>query len=115
MNWAYKYIIAIILSLLAVKIADAEDSRKDSWFGRDKFQHFTVSAFYSGGAAIVAHRHYDMSKDDSIVFGATITISLGGAKEIYDHSKPGETSSIKDFIWDIGGALVGGLMASLIL
>jgi putative lipoprotein len=115
MNWVYKIFLAIMISLFAAGDSTATDSKKDNWLGKDKYRHFTVSAFYSGGAAIIAHRHYDMSKDDSIVFGATITISLGGAKEIYDHSKPGETSSIKDFIWDIGGALVGGLLASLIL
>jgi len=114
MNWACRIIIALSILLFA-DIAAADDSRKDAWFGKDKFQHFTVSAFYSGGTAIIAHRHFDMNDNDSIVFGATITISLGGAKEIYDHSKPDETSSVKDFIWDIGGALVGGLVASLIL
>jgi putative lipoprotein len=115
MNWAFKIIVSIFISLFAANIATADDSQKDAWFGKDKFQHFTVSAFYSGGAAVVAHRHLDMRKNDSIIFGAAVTISLGGAKEIYDHSKPDETSSIKDFIWDIGGALAGGLVASLIL
>jgi len=114
MNWACRITIALSISLLA-DIAAADNSRKDAWFGKDKFQHFAVSTFYSGGTAIIAHRHLDMTKYESIVFGATVTISLGGAKEIYDHSKPDETSSIKDFIWDIGGALAGGLVASLIL
>lgn len=115
MSSVYKYIIAITLTLLAANIAFAGGSRRDPWLGKDKFQHFSVSAFYSGGAAIVANRHFDMSKDDSIFLGASLTISLGAAKEAYDHTKPDETSSIKDFIWDIGGALVGGLVASLIL
>ena len=114
MNWAFKILIAQSILLFA-NIAAADDSRRDNWFGKDKFQHFTVSTFYSGGMAIIAQRHFDMTKDDSIISGATVTISLGGFKEIYDHSRPNETSSIKDFIWDIGGALVGGLAASLIL
>ena len=114
MNWACRILVALSISLLA-DIAAADDSRKDAWFGKDKFQHFAVSTFYSGGTAIIAHRHLDMNKNDSIVFGASVTISLGSVKEIYDQSKPDETSSVKDFIWDIGGALVGGLVASLIL
>ncbi len=115
MNSVFRIIIIIFLFLLFAQQSYADNDKRDDWFGKDKFEHFSFSAFYSCGIAIVANRHFDMNKDDSIMLGIGVTISLGGAKEIYDHSRPDETSSIKDFIWDIGGVVVGGLLAALII
>lgn len=115
MSSAFKIPLVISVILFLAQQSYANDGNKDHWFGKDKFEHFTISAFYSGGIAVIANRHFDMNKDDSIILGVGITISLGGAKEIYDRSRPGETSSIKDFIWDIGGVVVGGLLAALII
>jgi len=115
MNSASKIVLLIFIVLFATQCSFADDNKKDDWFGKDKLKHFAVSAFYSGGTAIVANRHFDMKKDDSIILGIGVTISLGGAKEIYDHSRPTETSSIKDFIWDIGGVIAGAAIASLII
>jgi putative lipoprotein len=115
MSSASKIVFIILMVVFWTRISIADDNNKDDWFGKDKLQHFTVSAFYSGGIAVVVNRHFDMSKDNSIIFGAGITISFGGAKEIYDHSRPGETSSLRDFIWDIGGALAGAAIAALII
>lgn len=112
MSSAFKIIFVVLSVILLARISSADNGKKDDWFGKDKFQHFAVSAFYSGGISIVANRHFDFKKNDSIILGASVTISLGGAKEIYDHSRPNETSSIKDFIWDIGGVLVGAAIAS---
>ena len=115
MNSASKIVFIILVILFAAQNSLADNVKRDDWFGKDKFKHFAVSAFYSGGVAVIANRHFDMKKDDSIILGVGITISLGGAKEIYDHSKPAETSRIKDFIWDIGGVIVGAAIASLII
>ena len=115
MNSASKITILIFALFCVSRISYAQNDKGDNWFGKDKFQHFTVSAFYSGGTAIVANKHFDMPRKDSIVLGVSIAISLGGAKEIYDHSKPNETSSLKDLIWDIGGSLAGGVIAGLVL
>jgi putative lipoprotein len=107
------FIISIILFLTLTSFAGNDE--KDDWFGKDKFKHFAVSAFYSGGIAIVANRHFDMKRDGSIILGVGITVSLGGAKEVYDHTKPDETSSIRDFIWDIGGVIAGAAIASFVI
>jgi putative lipoprotein len=115
MSSVSKIILAIFIILFLAQQSCADNGSRDHWFGKDKFEHFTFSAFYSGGIAVVANRHFDMKKDNSIILGVGVTISLGGAKEIYDHSRPGETSSIKDFIWDIGGVVAGGLLAALII
>ncbi|UCC81224.1 MAG: hypothetical protein JSW64_07675 [Candidatus Zixiibacteriota bacterium] len=115
MSSVSKIFLVVFVILLLAQQSSADNGNRDRWFGKDKFQHFTVSAFYSGGIAIVANRHFGMEKDSSIILGVGVTISLGGAKEIYDRSRPGETSSIKDFIWDIGGVAAGGLLAALII
>ncbi|UCE66148.1 MAG: hypothetical protein JSU85_15070 [Candidatus Zixiibacteriota bacterium] len=115
MNSASKIVFILFFILFLPQQSCAENGKRDDWLGKDKFKHFTISAFYSGGIAMVANRHFDMKKNDSIMLGVGITISLGGAKEIYDHSRTDETSSIKDFIWDIGGVIAGAAIASLII
>ena len=115
MNSVSKIVFIIVVTLMTAQYSLAENESKDEWFGKDKLKHFAVSAFYSGGIAVVANRHFDMEKDNSLMIGIGITISLGGAKEIYDSSRPAETSSIKDFIWDIGGVIAGAAIASLII
>ncbi len=113
MNWVFRVIAAIILILILVPISRADE--KDKWFSRDKYEHFAVSAFYSTGTTIVAHRHFDLSRKDAPVVGFAVTISLGAAKEGYDHFGHKGTASIKDFIWDIAGALTGALAVGLSL
>lgn len=115
MSWGCRITLISFVVIFLTQISSADNNKKDSWLGKDKFQHFAVSAFYSGGISIVGNRHFDMTRDNSIILGASVTISLGGAKEIYDRSRPEETSSIKDFIWDIGGTLVGAVIAALAL
>ena len=114
MSSVSKIIFLSLTILFTARYSPADDKKRDDWFGKDKLKHFTISAFYTGGTAIIANRHFDMEKNDSIILGASITISLGGAKEIYDHSRPKETSSIKDLIWDIGGVLTGAAIAAFI-
>jgi len=114
-NLAYKAAIGILFYLFLVSNCLGQTGKSDSWFGKDKLEHFTVSAFYTGGIAVAANKHFDLKKDKSIVWGVGITISLGAGKEIYDRSKPNETSSIKDFIWDIAGAITGAVIAGSII
>jgi putative lipoprotein len=104
---------ALIIALGDICLAGGD--RTDRWFGSDKIQHFGYSAFLSGGSAIIANRHFDRGDDDSIFIGIGISVSLGAAKEVIDYNRPGQTSSIKDFIWDIAGAITGSLLASLTL
>jgi len=50
-----------------------------------------------------------------MTFGISFSISLGAAKEVADAKFPEETSSVKDFIWDIAGAAAGALVVGLSL
>ncbi len=110
---AYKFIFAIILALFLASVSSAAE--KDKWFARDKYEHFAVSVFYSAGTTYVAHRHFDLGKKDAPVVGFAVTVSLGAAKEGYDHFGHKGTASIKDVIWDVAGALTGALAVGLSL
>ena len=113
MNLGCKVVFAIILLLPLASVSSAAE--KDKWFAKDKYEHFAVSVFYSGGTTLVAHRHFDLGKKDAPVVGFGITISLGAAKEGLDHFGHKGKASFKDFIWDIAGALTGAMAVGLSL
>lgn len=115
MNSGFKALASIIIFLTLVPLCAAGDPAGDKWLGGDKFKHFGLSAFISGGSCIVANRHFDFDNNKSFTVGVGITISLGAAKEVIDYKTPGQTSSHKDLIWDIAGALTGALLAGLAL
>lgn len=115
MNWAYRSIAALLIALLLYSASYAEQKKPDRWFSRDKFEHFAVSAFYSAGAATIAHKHFELDKNQSLVIGFGFTVSLGIAKEAADFKSKKGTASIKDFIWDVAGALTGTLLAGMAL
>jgi len=114
MNSVYKILLSTILLLLISSYAFCGDNG-DKWFAKDKIQHFAVSAVFAGGSTLIANRHFDFNEDKSMTFGISFSISLGAAKEVADAKFPEETSSVKDFIWDIAGAAAGALVVGLSL
>ena len=115
MSSGFKALASIIIFLTLAPSCTAGDPAGDKWLGGDKFKHFGFSAFFSGGSYIVANRHFDLDKNKSFTVGVGITVSLGAAKEVIDYKTPDQTSSHKDLIWDIAGALTGALLAGLAL
>ena len=115
MNSGFKSLAFILIISTFASPCVAGNPGGDRWFGEDKLKHFGLSAFFAGGSCIVANRHFDFDKNKSFTIGVSITISLGAAKEIIDYRTPGQTSSHKDLIWDIAGALTGALLAGLAL
>ena len=113
MNSVCKYIPIVLIVLAFARPSLKAENKTDRWFSADKFQHFGYSAFFSGGSYTVAHRHFENGTEDSFIIGVGFTISLGAAKEYIDKGRPGQTSSYKDFAWDIAGALTGAIIASL--
>lgn len=101
--------------LFFAPVSFGENGKSDNWFAKDKLKHFAISTFYSGAIAVTANRHFNLKESKSLTIGVGITISLGAGKEIYDRSKPKETSSIKDFIWDLAGAITGAVIAGSII
>lgn len=84
-----KYLIVLIPTLCFAQ---------DSWYGKDKRQHFAGSAVLS----------YSLSEVMSPTNAFLTTVGIGAAKELYDYKHPDKhTASYKDFVWDVAGAYVG--------
>ena len=84
-----KYLILLIPALCVAQ---------DSWFGKDKAQHFAGSAVLS----------FVFSEVMSPTNAFLTSVGIGVAKEVYDYKHPDKhTASYKDFVWDVAGAYVG--------
>jgi len=112
MNSVYRILFTLIAVLVITARADAGNYARDSWFGKDKLIHFTYSAFLAGDTYVIAKRHFNNTRNNSFIISVGFTVSIGGIKEIIDYRKPGQSSSYKDFIWDIAGAILGSSIAS---
>ena len=115
MTLVYRIIVIAVLVIITAGNCLAGDTGDDRWLANDKLRHFGYSAFLAGGSSIIANRHFDRGRDDSMVIGFSISVSLGAAKETIDYHKPGETSSYKDLVWDIAGAVTGIVLVSFAL
>lgn len=83
---------------------------RDLWTSKDKFYHLFVSAALSGGGywALEASNNRE---DQSTVACFSITVCIGGLKEIYDYHHPRHHASWKDLTADIIGAALGVFIA----
>ena len=81
----------------------------DDWLAKDKFDHFSVSAFLVGFGYFAAHKELQQSEPSAqnIAFAFSLTLGLG--KECYDKLSQKGTPSYKDFIANILGAATGFL------
>lgn len=93
-------IAALLLCCSAPAAADP-----DPWFGRDKLLHFTFSAGISMTGYAASAPVFD-GFTARAVSGASLALSAGVAKELYDATGAG-TASWKDLAWDAAGTLVG--------
>lgn len=104
-------LLAVTLTCLAQpRVAPAQES--DPWFGRDKALHFTASA----SIAIVGYGGSALLTDDRptrTAAAATLALSAGIAKELWDLGGAGD-ASWKDLTWDLIGTATGVLVASTI-
>jgi len=114
MNSVYKILLVPVLILLLASTALSQE-KSDNWFAKDKLKHFAVSALFSCGTTFVSNRHFDYKKEKSMIIGFSFSVAIGGAKEAVDSKKPEETSSVKDFIWDMAGAAAGALIVGFSL
>lgn len=103
-------LVAAVLWLTAPTSAHATDP--DPWLGRDKAVHFGVSATLALGGWAVGIPLFD-EPPPRFVLGASLAITAGIGKELYDwagHGRP----SWRDFTWDLLGTGVGLLLAWMI-
>jgi putative lipoprotein len=92
-----------------VGTAHAVRADDDAWLGRDKALHFAISAAISGSAyglsaLVLEHPGY------RCLVGASVGLSAGIAKEIWDASGHGDPS-FKDLTWDVVGVVTGTTLA----
>lgn len=94
-----------LTALLVCISTPAAAADPDPWFGRDKALHFSVSA----GLSIAGYASSALLFDGygmRAASGASVALSAGVAKEIYDATGAG-SASWKDLAWDAAGTLVG--------
>lgn len=82
----------------------------DHWFGKDKLEHFAVSAAM---AAAVTNYKQNHGSDgcEAERLGFSISVAVGAGKETYDKYVRHTYWSLKDFAWDVLGSSVGTLIA----
>jgi uncharacterized protein YfiM (DUF2279 family) len=103
-------IITIVFVILGQQSVLAKSGEKDSFTGKDKIEHFAISAAMTASTAFVLHNHFQVKRDNAIVFGFSVSLSLGGIKELIDKRTPGEQSSWKDLVADIIGCAAGAIV-----
>lgn len=75
----------------------------DSWFGKDKADHFILSAALTAAQYYALHRELEMPSRRSLQAAALSTVVIGAAKEIYDATARKRFVSKKDLIADVLG------------
>lgn len=102
--------IAALAVLSGYQTVSAGQAETDSFLGKDKLEHFAISAAMTASTAFVLHNHFKTKKDDAIVIGFLASFSLGGVKELVDKRIPGEKSSWKDLVADFIGCAAGAII-----
>lgn len=75
----------------------------DPWFGKDKADHFTLSAALMAAQYYALHRELEMPSRRSLQTAAISTLVIGVAKEIYDATTRKRFASKKDLAADVLG------------
>jgi putative lipoprotein len=76
---------------------------RDSWFGKDKLDHFLTSAFVTAYAFAFSEQVLGVSEQASLTIAVGVSLSLGAAKEIRDHRTKKGHASFKDFVANLAG------------
>lgn len=80
----------------------------DAWWGPDKAKHFAISAALAAGCS------YDLARDNDEAVAAAagfgVAAALGAGKEVHDLRIKRTYFSGRDFVWDLAGGLLGGLV-----
>jgi putative lipoprotein len=93
--------------LFAPGTAYAEPAR-DPWWGPDKALHFGVSAGLGAGGYALSSLVFERAWQRALA-GATLALSAGVAKELFDAAGDGN-ASFKDLAWDGLGTGVGAAL-----
>ncbi len=80
---------------------------QDSFWGKDKHQHFVGSLIHTVFWGKVFQRHLGKESPSTMGIAAGITLSLGLGKEFRDARQPGNHFCWKDLLADALGVAVG--------
>jgi len=97
-----KYLLIIFIILLITSL-----QAKSKWTGKDKYMHFTGSAFLTYWNYGVSSDIMELSSDKSIYFAVSVSLALGTVKEYSDKKLKKTGFSWHDLIYDTAGILTG--------
>jgi len=84
----------------------------DPWFGKDKFDHFLLSAFLVNLMYYSLRNHPSIRPSQARLFSASISLGFGVGKELWDKKSKKGFPSYRDFVADLLGVGLGLLICS---
>lgn len=94
-------------------VSSAARSIHDKMFAPDKGRHFMVSAFLAGFSYYAFRQEAGAAQSTSNTAAATLSLSIGLGKEIYDRVSKKGTPSLKDIVADAAGVAAAILILNL--
>ena len=94
------------VALLCLCFSLQQPRLADPWFGEDKVKHF-IASFVATSITASAARATGIDATTSAWVGAGASTAIGVLKELQDTRRPGQVSSARDLVWDLGGTAAG--------
>jgi putative lipoprotein len=104
-------IVPVILCIFSGCASVHSKQNRDDWFGRDKAEHFVISAAI-GAVSGTKLKNNGSSKCGAAAGGITISLVAGSGKEYYDKYIRKKYWSWKDMFWNFIGGTAGSLAAT---
>jgi len=82
----------------------------DPWFGKDKFDHFLLSAFLTTAGYYSARENFKLAHSPAVNWAGGLTLSLGIGKEVWDKRSKRGMASLRDLAADFFGVGLGILI-----
>jgi uncharacterized protein YfiM (DUF2279 family) len=85
----------------------------DLWYGDDKIRHVLGSFISTTLLTQVGNHSLEWKNQDTKIFAAGTTMSLGFVKELYDRRRPGNHFCWKDLAADAAGVILGLVISGI--
>jgi uncharacterized protein YfiM (DUF2279 family) len=97
-------VVADATSRFAGPVPSDPPSRADPWLAQDKARHFAMS--FAATTFAYAGARTALDPDAAAVASVAVATAAGVAKEIRD-ARVGAWFSLRDMVWNLGGAALG--------